>query len=766
MSILKLIQAGKNIPIDQSLNPAISISHSPSKSVNLKQNNIIYWTAALILTSVLSGCGNDKQYSENITPIAPVNAMSSSVGENGYRWANVSIGGGSFVTGIYIHPRQKDIVYLRTDIGGFYRWNASNKSWIPLTDSFTQAQQTYYGGEALAFDPNNPNIVYIAAGKYSAWKPKGSIFKSSDRGQTWQKLNLDLGMDSNDKQRWAGMRLAVNPHNSNIIFFGSRHDGLWKSQDAGKTWTKVTSLSAKLTPKVGVLGILFDKQKPGLIYANVFGDGIYKSTDTGITWSKIVGSPNQPQRMAINQNGILYVTALSGVSKYANEVWTNITPPGKETFFNALAINPKNSNEIIIASGQSVKTKIYQSSDAGKTWTEKTASLQHTVPWWNERAHPMFSIWTSAIEFDPHIPGKVWLTDGFGIWQTNNINTNPVVWTNYQQGHEEVVSFALAAPAKGPVLLSALADVVGFNHDKGLKTYPSHRFHGTPEWRDTLNLDYSQNNPQRVVRVGGARWNSTYTGATSTDGGSTWQKFPSFPAKTMPLRVAVSATNPDLFVIVTSKAQPLRTTDNGTSWKTVSGLPDGPGGPWFWNHPLAADKVEGNTFYYHREGKTYRSVDGGSSFTLVNSSLPYGQWDSYAIKTVPGFKNEVWISLDKNGLYRSTDGGTTFTKLPSVEKASLFAFGKPPQNSNIPALYLYGKVKGIGDGIFRSLDRGQTWVSIGSRENPIGNEPNTMEGSWQQFGLVFIGTNGRGIFYGTPDNSKALANNLPLDSTP
>lgn len=766
MSIFKPIQMRKNITMSQSLNASISTSHRPSPIAKLKQNNIIYWTAALILTSVLFGCGNDSQYSENITPIAPVNAMSSSVGENGYRWANVSIGGGSFVTGIYIHPRQKDLVYLRTDIGGFYRWNATNKSWIPLTDSFTQAQQTYYGGEALAFDPNNPNIVYIAAGKYSAWKPKGSIFKSSDRGQTWQKLNLDLGMDSNDKQRWAGMRLAVNPHNSNIIFFGSRHDGLWKSQDAGKTWTKVNSLSAKLTPKVGVLGILFDKQKPGLIYANVFGDGIYKSTDTGLTWNKIVGSPNQPQRMAINQNGILYVTALSGVSKYANGVWTNITPPGKETFFNALAINPKNSNEIIIASGQSVKTKIYQSSDAGNTWTEKTASLQHTVPWWNERAHPMFSIWTSAIEFDPHIPGKVWLTDGFGIWQTNNINTNPVAWTNYQQGHEEVVSFALAAPAKGPVLLSALADVVGFNHDKGLKTYPSHRFHGTPEWRDTLNLDYSQNNPQRVVRVGGARWNSTYTGATSTDGGSTWKKFPSFPAKTMPLRVAVSATNPNLFVIITSKAQPLRTTDNGTSWKTVSGLPDGPGGPWFWNHPLAADKVEGNTFYYHKEGKTYRSVDGGSSFTLVNSSLPFGQWDSYAIKTVPGFKHEVWISLDKNGLYRSTDGGTTFTKLPSVEKASLFAFGKPPQNSNIPALYLYGKVKGIGDGIFRSLDRGQTWVSIGSRENPIGNEPNTMEGSWQQFGLVFIGTNGRGIFYGTPDNSKALANNLSLDSTP
>lgn len=754
MSIPKLIQILKNVTIGQTLLPSVSKSPSPLPIINLKQNRIISWTLTLGLMGILAGCGNNNQQTETITPITPVSAMPSSVGENGYRWANVSIGGGSFVTGIYIHPKQKDLVYLRTDIGGFYRWNAANKSWIPITDSFTQAQQTYYGGEALAFDPNNPNIVYIAAGKYSAWQPKGAIFKSSDRGQTWQKLNLDLGMDSNDEHRWAGMRLAVNPHNSNIIFFGSRHDGLWKSQDAGKTWIKVTSLSAKLTPKVGVLGILFDKQNPNLIYANVFGDGIYKSTDTGGTWSKIEGTPNQPQRMAINNNGFLYVTSKSGVSKYANGVWTNITPSGKETFFNALAINPKNPNEIIVASGQSVKTKIYQSSDGGKSWTEKQASLQHTVPWWYDPTHTMFSVWTSAIEFDPHTPGKVWLTDGFGIWQTNNINVNPVVWTNYQQGHEEVVSFALAAPAKGPVLLSALADVVGFYHDKGLNAYPSERFHGTPEWRDTLGLAYSQNNPQRVVRVGGARWNSTYTGATSADGGKTWQKFPSFPANTMPLRVAVSATDPNLFVIITSKAQPLRTTDGGASWKQVSGLPDGPGGPWFWNHPLAADKVDGNTFYYYREGKTYRSTDGGSSFSLVNSSLPHGQWNSYAIKTVPGFKNEVWVSLDKNGLFRSTDGGTNFTKLPSVERASLFAFGKPPQGSTTPTLYLYGKVTGIGDGIFRSLDRGQTWVSIGSKENPIGNEPNTMEASWQEFGLVFIGTNGRGIFYGVPKMPK------------
>ncbi|MFB2917359.1 WD40/YVTN/BNR-like repeat-containing protein [Aerosakkonema funiforme] len=707
------------------------------------------WAVIPICLGVITTCAASKPQPQ--TQPSAIAQAKYTTGQNGYRWANVSIGGGGFVTGVYPHPRQQDLVYIRTDVGGFYRWNPTDKSWMQLNNSFPVSKENYYGGEALAVDPNNPNTVYIAAGKYPKLPLKGTIFKSADAGKTWTKLNIDLAMGGNEDHRWAGIRLAVNPANSNIIFFGSRYDGLWKSADAGATWAKVTSFSPSLTEGVGILGIVFDKRSPGLVYANVYGDGIYKSTDTGVTWQKIEGSPKQGQRIAVANNGILYVTHQSGVSKYSNGTWGNITPNSKEASFNALAVNPSNPNDVIVALGQSVSTKIYRTSDGGTSWTEMKVSLKHTVPWWDDY---MFSVWTSAIEFDPKVPSRVWLTDGNGIWQTENINANPVIWTNYEAGHEELVVFSLAAPPKGGVLLSGTADQDGFYHNNGLNAYPSTRLAGISQWshtnRDTFSIAYSESDPLRVVRVGGARWNSNFTGATSTDGGLTWQKFPSFPANTMPLRLALSANNPNLFVVAVSEGKAIRTTDGGASWSAVSGLPNGPKGPWYWGEPLAADKVDGNTFYYYSDGKVYRSNDGGASFSLVNSSVPKSEWVLDKLKTVPGAKGEVWLSLEWNGLFRSTDGGNTFTKLPSVESARLFAFGKPPTGSTTPALYVYGKVAGVGEGIFRSLDKGQTWTSIGSQQNPIGNGPVVMEASWQQYGLVFIGTAGNGIYYGSP----------------
>ncbi|HEY9670895.1 MAG TPA: hypothetical protein V6D11_05595 [Waterburya sp.] len=721
---------------------------------NTRRARFVGKTVYTVLLALVSAIALQQLWSTN-NIFNPVSNSAEVVNSQDYQknvslgQKNVTVGGGGYVTGIYLHPLQKDLVYIKTDVGGFYRWNPTLTSWIPLNDHFSLEQNNYYGGEALALDPNNLDIVYIAAGKHTAdWaSPQGTIFKSTDKGETWKKLNIDLKMGGNEDLRWVGERLAVNPLNSNLIFFGSRLDGLWQSSNAGATWSKVSSFPGNGKAGIGITVIAFNKQTPGSVYAIAYGDGVYQSNDTGATWSHIPGSPPEAKRLGLASNGILYVTHSSGVSKYANGAWSNITPFNTTNNFNAISVNPSSPNDLLVTLGEkSGDSEIYRSLDGGTTWTKKEKSMKTTVPWWSN--YMLLNPSVAAIEFDPQVPGRVWLTDWFGIWRTEDINTSTVTWTNYEKGHEEIVTFSLVAPPSGALLLSGVADVDGFYHDKGLDAYPSQALgNNGPFFDDTYHIAYCETDPLKMVRVGGSRDKNTYTGATSSDGGRTWQRFASFPSDTMPTRVAVSATDPNTFVVTVSKGQPLVTSDGGWSWKKVSGLPNGFEGPWNWSQPLAADKVNGNTFYYYADGKVYRSQDRGQSFYLANSSLPSEDW--HTLLTPPRAKGEVWVSLDSQGLYRSTNGGKTFSQLDKVERAYLFALGKPPNDSTVPALYLYGNIAAMGEGIFRSLDQGKTWTRLSVNSKPIGNSPNVMAASWQKFGLVFVGTNGRGIYYGS-----------------
>jgi photosystem II stability/assembly factor-like uncharacterized protein len=296
--------------------------------------------------------------------------------------------------------------------------------------------------------------------------------------------------------------------------------------------------------------------------------------------------------------------------------------------------------------------------------------------------------------------------------------------------------------------LSGIADIDGFYHSQ-LDAYPTRvlgykTWSGDRHWQDTYSIAYCESNPKSMVRMGGNRGDtSSGAGAISQDGGLSWHKI-STPKGVMPQRVAISATNPKMFVITTIGKQLFRTEDGGKTWQAVVGLASNSSSPWNWAQPLASDGVNGKRFYYYTDGSFYRS-DDGKLFQKVNASLPKNAWN--IVKSMPESEGEVWLGLDARGLYYSRDGGETFSKLPQVEKAHLLSFGKAPRNSDIPTLYLYGIINGRGESIYLSLDRGKTWRDIGEQRAPIGSEPLVLEASRRKFGLVFVGTNGRGIFY-------------------
>ena len=86
-------------------------------------------------------------------------------------------------------------------------------------------------------DPNDSQRVYVAAGIYESGN--AAILRSDDQGKTFQQTDVPFKMGGNESGRFNGERLAVDPNRGNILFFGSRRDGLWKSADRGATWLKV-----------------------------------------------------------------------------------------------------------------------------------------------------------------------------------------------------------------------------------------------------------------------------------------------------------------------------------------------------------------------------------------------------------------------------------------------------------------------------------------------------------------------------------------------
>lgn len=99
-------------------------------------------------------------------------------------------------------------------------------------------------------------------------------------------------------------------------------------------------------------------------------------------------------------------------------------------------------------------------------------------------------------------------------------------------------------------------------------------------------------------------------------------------------------------------------------------------------------------------------------------------------------------------MWHSTDSGASFVKLANVEEADNIGFGKAATGQTYMALYAVAQVAGVR-GIFRSIDAGQTWVRINDNQHQWGRAGDTaITGDPRTFGRVYIGTNGRGVFYG------------------
>ena len=681
----------------------------------------------------------------------------------------VKIGGGGFVTGIIIHPQAPDVMYARTDVGGLYRWNAVKQFWHQLLSMESVGEQVSLSVESVAVDPSNPDIIYAATGAYTHKKP-GNILKSVDGGNNWQILDISLPMGGAQDWRWSGERLAVDPNNSDAVYFGSRKDGLWQSYDGGQSWQQVDTSTIPVgntfnvtEGMAGITFIKFDKSIEDVAYVGVAGKGVYCTTDGGNEWKSLNGLSSSliPQQGEVNASGELIVTLFDpqqdsnngGVWKFNGSMWEDVTPKTGSNYA-GLTVNSQDEDIVYTVTYPMTPNDIYKSTDGGETWTPLKNKLED-LDW-----KPSWSFWTLSgdLAVNPDNPKQVWLANGIGVWKTEDGNTNNLTWTPTVDGIEETVAFdAVSTPGKAS-LITAIADFDGFRHED-INVTPSNNH--SREFSTTTSIDYSVGDPNFIVKVGGVQKTPWIRQAGfSTDNGVTWKNFDSIDNGTHPDdlnfgNVAVSATDVNNIIWQpTNWAAPYYTKDRGQTWNQISYFYeqfDGGAHTHLWNsqQALAADSIAGGTFYIyqHNAGKIIRTEDGGENWsaTTQDGLLPW-IWQGASIKTLPGVERDVWVGLNDRGLYHSRDGGESFEMLPQVIQVEAFGFGKAAFKTQNPTLFVAGKINDRR-GIFGSTDLGNTWLMIANSDRYLGNFT-TLTVDMNNFGRVYLGTAGNGFVYG------------------
>jgi photosystem II stability/assembly factor-like uncharacterized protein len=693
-----------------------------------------------------------------------------------YTWRNVKIVAGGFVDGIIFHPTARDVAYLRTDMGGAYRWDARRRIWIPITDWVSQTDWNLHGIESLALDPHDPNRVYLAAGTYTNnWAGNASMLRSNDRGVTWQRTDMPFKMGGNEDGRSAGERLAVDPNDGRILLFGSRHNGLWRSEDHGATWAQVTSFPITgRTNGVGLPWVVFNPASSKIgtpcktIYVAVqqrSGPGIYVSNDSGATWSPVPGQPEAllPHQAKLDSRGDLYVTygdapGPNGMRSGAvyrwntrSGEWTDISPiPRGSGGIAGLSLDPSHPGTLVVTTMDrwSPGDDLFRTTDDGKTWNgmkDKAVldcSLSPFLKWGGEK--PKFGWWMGAVALDPFRPNRVLFATGATIWESRDLQEadagRPTHWSVGGEGVEQTAVTDLISPPAGAHLVSALGDICGFRHDD-FNVSPPQGLSNTPITGSTSSLDFAENKPDRMVRVG----NGKICGEISEDGGATWRAFASQPEGTRGGgHIAISA---DGATIIWSPygASTSVSHDQGATWTPCEGVGR--------NVVPVTDRVNPADSYAYdgTTGTLLYSSNSGNGYGPLGRGFPTGEQGAH-VRAVPGHEEDIWITVDGK-LFHIVKKEHLVAHIATLDAAADIGFGKAAPGSDYPALYLIGKVGGV-EGIFRSDDQAKTWVRINDDQHqygPIG----PIIGDPRVYGRVYVGSNGRGILYGTPETTSA-----------
>jgi hypothetical protein len=713
-----------------------------------------------------------------------------------YQWAHVAVGGGGFITGLSFDASGQTFV-IRTDVYGAYVWDKSGDRWVQMAtaDAFPGVDRVQSGiadgAYEIAVAPSDRNRIYLAI--------KGMVYRSDDRGAHFRVTGagnpFPLQWDANGEFRLGGPFMAVDPANPGLVLLGTPQSGLWRSADGGASWRRVDSLvpgAAFGKPRAPM--IWFEQSeggKPtGRIWAMNAGQGMMVSSDHGASFARLSSDLAQPmtlRRGTFDRHGVFFGIddASHTVWKFAGGHWQDLTRQSGLPSIDYAAITASHDADLVVMFSQSGQG--FASVDGGQHWSNVAHAVsvgEGDPPWLKVSDVSYFA--TADVQFDPKVPGRLWVAAGTGVFYADfHAGSAVVQWVSLSRGIEELVANDIVQPTGQSPIFGGWD--FGLRVMGRLDRYPATFGPNERPLISVQEMDWSPSQPATIItNASDARLNcctedgNSVMAGYSDDGGWRWTKFATLPVPPGtgpddPRRmsfgsIAVSAGSPDNIVWEPAfNRAPFYTLDRGRTWQEVV-LP-GASGPltgsfqvmFYQRKTVAADRVKPGVFYLYHSGDggnlqlagLWRTGDGGVHWEHVYSGeIAPASNMAAKLRPVPGHAGNLFFTagfphVSDTGLRRSTDGGQTWQVVPDVTRVDDIAFGKAAPGADYPAIYISGKVQ-ESYGIWRSVDNARSWQRLTEFPAMTLDWVTAIAADPDVFGRVYLGYKGSGWIWGEP----------------
>lgn len=587
---------------------------------------------------------NEQASNSNWKPLGPTNVpIILSNGKNR---------GVGRINAIAFDPYDKDIIYVGSPGGGFWKSTDGGANWVTTSDDLP-----VLGVSSIAINPNNTDIIYIATGDANASDTYSiGVLKSVDQGDTWSTTGLSYNVSANKRVN----KILINPNNTDSVF-AATNTNIMLSVDGGISWNNCAPLGRWRD-------IEFMPGNPNIVYAakqSSGGSNVYRSLDGGGNWSVInngVSSSGKYRPLIavtpINPNVIYALYSASDYSFHGiyksidgGDNWnlqsnspnifgrdTDGTGTGGQSWYDlSLGVSNNDENHLFVGG-----INLWESTDGGVNWNIEASSGNGNYAYMHVDQH--------CLEFHPitNVPyagndgGLYKYLDNLNNWI--DISDGLEISQFYKLGLSESNASKLIAGAQDngtEMLTNGVWDAVRGSdgmecaidpYDEDL-LYSSSQygglrksFNGGNNWDNIKPVSYDgawvtpykihPNNNNMIV----AGYDEVYLSLTS---GAVWDSISYNVSGGQSVRTIALAPSNEDYIYAATYSRLMKTTNSGQSWTSIK-----PGLPNYNISDVTVSDKDPNRLWvtmseYNASNKVFESGDGGATWAnITGANLP------------------------------------------------------------------------------------------------------------------------------------------------